>query len=143
MKYLGRGVIAIVITLAASIGMALAQGPIKKQVNYDINVPFAMRMANYTLPPGHYILKQVSENDLNLFALYKNDMMHSPVAMIRTTRIDYSVTRWPEKTRMLLTIDEDSPDSHPVLRGWNIPGESGWEVIAVVPRNYRSLSRIR
>jgi hypothetical protein len=142
MKYLGRGVIAIVITLAASIGMVLAQGPIKKQVNYDINVPYAMRMANYMLPPGHYILKQVSDNDLNLFALYKNDMMHSPIAMIRTTRIDYSVTRLAGKTRMLLTIDEDSPDAHPVLRGWNIPGENGWEVIAVVPRNYRALSRI-
>jgi hypothetical protein len=143
MKGLRSGVFASVIILTASAGMALAQGPIRKQVNYDINVPYAMRMANYLLPEGHYILKQVSDNDLNLFALYRDDMMHSPIAMIRTTRIDYSVSGWPEKTRMLLRIDEGSEDAHPVLRGWNIPGENGWEVIAVVPRNHSVLTRIR
>jgi len=143
MKYVKRGVVASVMILAASLGMALAQGPLRKQVNYDINVPYAMRMANYMLPAGHYVLKQVSNNDLNLFALYQGDMMHSPIAMIRTTRIEYSNGRWPEKTRMLLTIDESSLDAHPVLRGWNIPGEAGWEVITVVPRHSRLLTRIR
>jgi hypothetical protein len=143
MKYIKSGVVAGVMILTASAGHVLAQGPLKKQVNYDINVPYAMRVANYQLPAGHYILKQVSDNDLNLFALYRDDMMHSPIAMIRTSRIYYSGSGWPERTRMLVSIDESSVDSHPVLRGWNIAGEDGWEVIAVVARNHHVLSRIR
>jgi hypothetical protein len=141
MKYLRNGLIATVMILTSSLSMVLAQGPIKKQVNYDINVPYAMRMANYLLPAGHYILKQVNDNDLNLFVLYKDDMMHSPIAMVRTARINYAVSALPEKTRMLLRIDEDSGDAHPILRGWNIPGEDGWEVIAVVPKHYGVLTR--
>jgi len=142
MKYVKSGVVAGIMILTASVSMALGQGPIRKQVNYDINVPFEMRMANYVLPAGHYILKQVSDNDVNLFALYQGDMMHSPIAMIRTTRIYYS-GRWPEHTRMLLTIDERTDEALPIIRGWNIPGESGWEVIAVVPRHNHMLTRIR
>ena len=143
MKYLKSGVVTGIMILTASIGAVLAQGQIKKQVNYDINVPYEMRMANYLLPPGHYILRQVSDNDLNLFALYQGDMMHSPVAMIRTTRIQYGSGRWPEKTRMLLTIDESRDEAIPILRGFNIPGEDGWEVIAVVPKHHHVLTRIR
>jgi len=129
--------------LTASIGLVLAQGPVKKQINYDINVPYEMRMTNYLLPAGHYILRQVSDNDLNLFALYQGDMMHSPIAMIRTARIEYGAGRWPEHTRMLVRIDETRDEGLPILRGWNIPGESGWEVISVVPRHHKVLTRIR
>jgi len=143
MTYVKNGVLAGIMILTASIGLVLAQGPIKKQVNYDINVPYQMRMTNYLLPAGHYILKQVSDNDLNLFALYHGDMMHSPIAMIRTTRIEYSGNRWPEKTRMLVRIDESRDEGLPILRGWNIPGEAGWEVISVVPRHNRFLTRVR
>jgi|SRR5262245_15476318 len=143
MKHVKSGVVASIMILTASIGVVLAQGPIKKQVNYDINVPYELRMANYLLPAGHYILKQVNDNDVNLFALYQGDMMHSPIAMIRTTRIQYGAGRWPEHTRLLLTIDESSEEALPILRGWNIPGESGWEVISVVPRRHHLLTRAR
>jgi hypothetical protein len=145
MKYVKSGVVAGIMILTASVAsvtVALGQGPIRKQVNYDINVPYEMRMANYLLPAGHYILKQMNDNDVNLFALYRGDMMHSPIAMIRTTRIDYA-GRYPEHTRMLVRIDESTDEAIPILRGWNIPGESGWEVIAVVPRHNKELTRIR
>jgi len=135
----------IVIFLLATVGggAASAQGPLHKQVNYTINVPYSLRKANYLLPAGNYILCQISANDLNLFALYQGDMMHSPIAMIRTTRIIYHAVGYPEETRMLITYDESSPDNHPILRGWNIPGDDGWEIIAVVPKNPPHVSPAR
>jgi len=133
------GLVVIVI----GIGSGRSQGPLHKQIYYTINAPYALRKANYLLPPGNYILYQINQNDLNLFALYQGDMMHSPIAMIRTTRIIYQVTGYPEDTRMLISYDESGPDAHPVLRGWNVPGDDGWEIIGVVPRNPAVVSQAR
>ncbi|HKV39157.1 MAG TPA: hypothetical protein VJX67_08085 [Blastocatellia bacterium] len=128
--------------IVASAALAYGQGPIEKVVRYEVNVPYTLRMANYTLPAGRYILHQVLADDLNLFALYKDDMMHSPIAMIRTARIDYaSRTSYPDKTKMLLTVDESDPDATPIIRGWNVPGDDGWEVIAVVPSHNGIVTR--
>jgi hypothetical protein len=113
------------------------QWPLHKQVNYTINVPYSLRKADYMLPAGNYILHQINANDLNLFALYQGSMMHPPIAMIRTVRIDYAATGYPETTDMWITYDESSPDAHPVLRGWHVPGDDGWEIIGVVPRHAR------
>jgi len=87
MSYAGKAVLSAIMLATVWIGVTCGQGPLHKQVNYTINVPYALRKANYLLPPGRYILYQVSQNDLNLFALYQGDMMHSPIAVIRTTRI--------------------------------------------------------
>jgi hypothetical protein len=133
MSYKGKTSLALVTLTIMGLGIADGQGPLHKQVNYAINVPYALRKADYMLPPGNYVLYQINANDLNLFALYQGDMMHSPIAMVRTTRIDYQATGYPEKTRMLISFDESSADAHPVLRGWNIPGDDGWEIIGVVP----------
>jgi hypothetical protein len=141
MSYTEKAAILMLVLAMAGGGAASAQGPLHKQVNYTINVPYALRKANYMLPAGKYILYQVNQNDLNLFALYQGDMMHSPIAMLRTTRIYYQATGYPEETRMLIGIDESSADAHPVLRGWNIPGDDGWEIIGVVPKNLRVLSQ--
>ena len=143
MSYAGKGVLSAIMLATVWIGVTFGQGPLHKQVNYTINVPYALRKANYLLPPGRYILYQVSQNDLNLFALYQGDMMHSPIAVIRTTRIIYHATGYPEETKMLISYDESSPDVHPVLRGWNIPGDDGWEIIGVVPRNAVAFSHAR
>ena len=120
-----------------------AQGPFHKQVNYTINTEHALRMGDYVLPPGKYILFQVSPNDLNLFALYKDNRQHSPIAMIRTTRIQYLSTEMPEKTSLMLTIDEDGKtrEDLPVLKGWNIPGMDGWEILSVVEKKRGFLAR--
>jgi hypothetical protein len=144
MKSLRKSMLAAIVFVAAVASMTLAQGPVQKRVNYAINVPFAVKMGDYMLPAGKYVLYQINGNDLNLFALYQNDMTHSPVAMIRTTRIEYqSSDEHPSKASMMLDIDESSSDAHPVLRGWNIPGDDGWEVISVVPKNRSVLTRIR
>ena len=144
MNSLRKSMLAAIMFVAAVASMTFAQGPVQKRINYAINVPFAVRMGDYMLPAGRYVLYQINGNDLNLFALYKNDMTHSPVAMIRTTRIEYQRSdEQPSGTRVMLDIDDSSSDAHPVLRGWNIPGDDGWEVISVVPKNRDVLTRIR
>jgi len=143
MLTLRKAVFSTLIVTLLGIGSGQSQGLLHKQIYYTINVPYALRKANYLLPPGKYILYQISQNDLNLFALYQGDMMHSPIAMIRTTRIIYQVTGYPEETRMLISYDEAGPDARPVLRGWNIPGDDGWEIIGVVPKNPPVLRQAR
>ena len=113
---------------------SLAQGPLHKRVNFTVNVPFELKKGRTVLPPGDYVLYQINTDDPQLFALYPEDMTHSPVAMIRTTRIDYSGNRYPRKTRLLMDTDESWPQRYPVLEGWNIPGDDGWEVISTVTR---------
>ena len=143
MKCIRKSALAAILALVATASMAFAQGPIQKRVNYTINVQHALRMGDYMLPAGRYVLYQVSASDLNLFALYQNDMTHSPVAMIRTTRVEYNGGDYPDKTQIALDIDESSSDVHPVLRGWNIAGMDGWEIISVVSKNGRVMTKIR
>ena len=143
MLLLRKRALAAFIVLTAITAMALAQGPVHKRVNYTINVSHSLRMGDYMLPPGRYVIYQMNQNDTNLFALYQNDMTSSPVAMIRTTRVEYQIGETPSKTGMVMDVDESSRDVHPTLRGWNIPGEDGWEIISVVPKRNGVLSRIR
>ena len=143
MASIRKSALAAVILLAAIATIAFGQGPLHKRVNYTINVSHELRMGDYMLPPGKYVIYQINENDTNLFALYVNDLTHSPVAMIRTTRIDYQGNDYPSKTGLFLDVDESSRDNHPVLKGWNIPGEDGWEIISVVSKREGFLTRIR
>jgi hypothetical protein len=143
MKGMRKSALAAILIMVAAASMAFAQGPINKRINYTINVSHTMRMGDYLMSPGRYVLYQINQNDPNLFALYQNDMRHSPVAMIRTTRIDYQSGDYPGKTSMMLDVDESSSDLHPIIRGWNIPGEDGWEIISVVANNNRVMTRIK
>ena len=126
--------LAAILMMGATVIPAVAQGPSHKRVNFTINVPFELNKAHVVLPPGNYVLYQISTNDPQLFALYQEDMTHSPIAMIRTVRIDYSGSRYPSKTRLLMDTDESWPQKYPVLEGFNIPGDDGWEVIGCVAR---------
>src|SRR5579862_9564460 len=104
---LRRSLVPAVVLMMAALSTTNGQGPLQKQINFNINVPYALTMGDYVLPAGNYVLRQVSENDLDLFALYEGKhMMHSPVAMIRTIRVEYGHARWPEKTKLFLDIDE-------------------------------------
>jgi hypothetical protein len=143
MNTMRKSALAAILLLTAVASAAFAQGPLHKRINYEINVSHALRMGDYMLPPGRYVLYQVSQNDLNLFALYQDEMTHSPIAMIRTTRIEYHGNEYPGRTSMMLDIDESSADAHPMLRGWNIPGEDGWEIISVVSKNDGVLTRVK
>jgi len=143
MNAIRKSALLAVMLFTAMASVVLAQGPIHKRINYTINVSHALRMGDYLLPPGRYVLYQIDQNDLNLFALYQDEMTHSPIAMIRTTRIEYQSHKFPEKTKMMLDIDETSGDAHPVLQGWNIPGEDGWEIISVVAKDDKVMTRIK
>jgi hypothetical protein len=129
--------------LSAMASLTLAQGPLHKRVNYSINANYSLRLGNYILPPGSYVLYQISQNDLNLFALYQKDMARAPIAMIRTTRINYSGSDYPEHTRMLLDYAESSAEAYPVIQGWTIPGEDGWQIISVVANKNKVLARVK
>lgn len=113
---------------------ALASGPLHKRVNFTINVPFELKRGETVLPPGNYVLFQISANDPQLFALFQEDLTRKPIAMIRTTRVDYGGSRYPSKTKLLMDTEESWPQRYPVLEGWNIPGDDGWEVISSVTR---------
>jgi len=136
--------IAITVALFAFLGIpALAQGPIIKRLSFDINVPYQLRMTDYILPEGHYILKQMSQNDINLFALYKDNMMHSPIAMVRTVRDSApTLADTPQKADLILRIKESGDEAMPVVRGFTIPGEDAFQIITVVPKDNRVLVRV-
>jgi hypothetical protein len=124
---------AMFIMVAATVMSVYAQGPMQKQVIFTINAPFEMHKSGVVLPAGKYVLYQVSQQDLNLFALYKEDLTHSPLALVRTARIDYRTNEYPDDTRMLINTDEEANENVPVINGWTIPGMDGWEIIATVP----------
>jgi hypothetical protein len=145
MKGLKNSLLASLLVLTAAISTASAQGPLQKRVNYSISAPHALRMGDYILPAGDYILFQIIQNDGNLFALYQDSMMHSPIAMIRTTRVYYPSDRYPEKTKIVLEIDEESNNraGTPVLKGWTIPGLDGYEIISVVEGKKGIMARVQ
>jgi hypothetical protein len=143
MNAIRKSALLAVMVFTALASVAFAQGPIQKRVNYTINVSHALRMGDYLIPPGRYVLYQINANDLNLFALYQDEMTHSPIAMIRTTRVEYHANEYPDKTKMVLDIDETSGDAHPVLQGWTIPGEDGWQIISVVSKKEGVLTRVK
>src|SRR5687768_16537996 len=91
---------AVFMVIAASAMSVSAQGPLRKQIYFTINSPFEMGKQRVIFPAGEYILHQVDQNDSNLYALYKDDRMHSPLAMVRTIRIDYLTGEYPRKTKM-------------------------------------------
>jgi hypothetical protein len=143
MKQIKKSALAALAVMMFVTSLAFAQGPVQKRINYSINVPYSLRVGDYMLSPGRYVLYQVSSNDPNMFVLYPNDMTQTPVAMIRTTRIEYHGTRYPSKTKMLLDIDESGSAAQPIIHGWTIPGEDGWEIISVVAKNDRYMTRVK
>jgi len=144
MNSLRKSALLVVLAVAALLPtLSFAQGPIRKQINYDINAAYGLRMGNYVIPAGKYILYQMSDNDLNLFGLYQENLSQPPIAMIRTVRVDYLPTDYPGKTSIVLTLDESGSTTRPVVHGWNIPGEDGWEIISVVERRRGVLTRLK
>ena len=126
--------LTVLLLIGVAVVPVLSQGTLHKRVNFTINVPFELKKGEAVLPAGNYVLFQISMGDPQLFALFPEDLTHKPIAMIRTTRIDYSGNRYPSKTKLLMDTDESWPQKYPVLEGFNIPGDDGWEVISTVTR---------
>lgn len=136
MKTLKTKTTALVLMIVAMTAAVFAQGPVQKEVVLTVNVPYQIRMGGYMLSAGTYTIYQVSQNDPNLFYLFRGVMRtHSPIASIRTARVDHAMDRYPGKTSLRLQIDEESTTpSVPVVTGWDIPGEDGWEIISFVAK---------
>jgi hypothetical protein len=125
---------AIVLTFAASVMSVSAQGPLRKRIEFSINAPFELKNSGVMLPSGNYVLLQVFYENPNVYALYKENLMHSPLATIQTVRIDYHSGQYPDKTEMLLDTDEEAVNVVPVISGWNVPGDYGWEIVSIVAK---------
>ena len=132
MLTLRRCALLAILLLGTATATAFGQEPTQERVDFTINSPYQLRKSAVVFPAGKYILSQVSENDRDLFALYKDDLRHSPVALIKTTRIWYLTNNYPTKTKIVLDTNEPRPNSFPVVEGWTIPATEGWEVIGVV-----------
>ena len=92
------------------------------------------------LPAGNYVLFEIDAKEPHLFALYRDNMTHAPIAMIWTMRTNNNV-RWPSKTRLIMETDESSAQSYPLVEGWTIPGENGWQVISAVTSRRSMLAK--
>lgn len=86
---------ALILMIIAGGVTAFAQAPLREEVYFTINVPFELRKSDVVFPAGKYILYQPIDNDQELFALYRENMQHSPVAWVRTVRIDLSLRTVP------------------------------------------------
>jgi hypothetical protein len=121
-----------VMLMAAAASFAFSQEAPRKLIRFTIDTPFEIKMKQLVLPAGKYILHQVTASDANLFNLHQNDLTQSPIAVVRTSRIDYSTTGYPEQFKLFLSNEESNQGDHPVLTGWAVSGTDGWEIVSVV-----------
>ena len=140
---LRRLLLALVFLTSAALLPAVAQVPQQEKIHFTATSPFEIKGANAILPAGKYILFQVKPNDRHYFALYQEDMTHSPIAMIEAVRIYYSLGRLPGKARVLMDINEASPQNYPLFEGWNTPGDFGWRIIRVTPRTGTLVTKVQ
>ena len=133
--------LAVIILIGSAVVPALAEEPMQTRINFSTSAPFELKGTNAVLPAGDYVLFQIDPRDRQLFALYHEDMTHSPVAMIRTVRVYHDLGMLPGKTRMIMDIDEGSPNNLAVLEGWNVSGDYGWEITTVTPSKHLLNSR--
>lgn len=134
---------AVVLMIFTTAITGYAQGKARDRVNFNINSRFELRMGDYVLPPGKYILQEVGATaSPDLFALYQETRMNAPIAMIQTTRIRYNAGEYPDKAQILLAFDpEDKVFGVPTLTGWKVPGKDGWRVTGVVEKEKGHLTR--
>lgn len=134
--------IGVMLAIVAAATCVLAQGSLQERVHYTINIPHALEVGGYLLPPGKYVIHQVNTTDKTLFALYRDDMTGTPIATLRTTRQDYQSGNYPEDAKIRLEIEEVPARANPVLNGWSIPGQDGWKIIGVDADDDEYLKRL-
>ena len=127
--------LALVFLMVVSLGTAVAQvSHPQEKIHLFATTPFELKGTDMVFPAGEYVLFQIKPNDRYEFALYQEDMTHAPVAIIRAVRVYYDLGRLPDKAKMIMDVDESSPQNYPQLEGWTVPGNYGWRVISVTPR---------
>lgn len=103
-----------------------------RQIDFTTNAPYELKTGQLLLPPGNYILYQLDPTDPTLFALYEDNLAHSPVVMVRTMFIDYGTIASAKRTRILFSREESDDGTPPVIAGWTIRGQDGWKIVSVV-----------
>jgi hypothetical protein len=136
---LKRFALVAVVLLAVAVPI-LAQGPLQKRIDFTINSPFELKKSGLVLPAGNYVLFEIDAKEPHLFALYRDDMTHRPIAMIWTMRTN-NMVRWPTKTRIIMETDESSSQNYPLIEGWTVSGEDGWQVISAVTSRRSTIAR--
>ena len=136
---LKRFALVAVVLLAVAVPI-LAQGPLQKRIDFTINSPFELKKSGLVLPAGNYVLFEIDAKQPHLFALYSDDMTHRPIAMIWTMRSN-NMVRWPTKTRIIMETDESLSQNYPLIEGWTVPGEDGWQVISAVTSRRSTIAR--
>src|SRR5580765_7623462 len=72
------------VLLAAMLGSSVfAQTPVPRIVHYGVNVQYKMRVGDYMLPAGNYVLSQVMQSDPNLYYLHSVNLSREPIAILR------------------------------------------------------------
>ena len=133
------------ILLIAMVGTGIfAQTPVPRIVHYGVNVEYKMRVGDYILPSGNYVLSQVMQSDPNLYYLHPMNLTHGPIAVIRTARISFNGrVHQPGGTHIWIENDDErTADTIPVFKGWALGGEDGWEIISVTPSKHSTLVRV-
>ena len=59
-----------ILLIGVAVVPVLSQGTLQKRVNFTVNVPFELKKGEAVLPPGNYVLFQISQSDPQLFALF-------------------------------------------------------------------------
>ncbi|HJZ68792.1 MAG TPA: hypothetical protein VKF81_11765 [Blastocatellia bacterium] len=137
---LRKSALFVVLLLSVAAVPTLAQGPLQKRIDFTINSPFELKKSGLVLPAGNYVLFEIDAKEPHLFALYRDNMRHRPIAMIWTMRTN-NMVRWPTKTRLIMETDESSPQNYPLVEGWTVPGEDGWQVISAITSRRVTLAR--
>lgn len=143
MMTMKRFALAVVFLMCAMIPALAQGGPPQTKIHFTTNTEFELKKGSgVMLPPGNYILFRFETNNRNLFALYQDDMTHRPIAMIETAPVLYTLGWRPGHTNILMEQDESAQNT-PVLEGWNVPGEDGWQVITTITGGKALRSRIK
>ena len=128
--------------MVATAGTSFAQGPVQKEVVLTVNVPYQLRMGDYLLSAGTYTFYQVSQNDPNLFYLFRGVMRtHSPIASIRTARVEHAMDSYHGKTAMRWQLDEEANAEWPSRYRLGYSGEKAGKSSVVVNARIRRLPR--
>jgi len=118
--------LAAVLLLGVSVSLAFAQTPQRKLVHFTVHASQEVKMGDVILSEGKYILAQVMDSDANLFNLYQDDLTRSPMAVVRTVRMEYPSSGTPERSSFFFCDKEPRQ-----LTGWTITGTGGWQIVSV------------
>jgi hypothetical protein len=137
-----RNMAAAAVLLVASAATSFGQVPTRTMVHFTIRVPVAVTIGNYALAPGTYVLYQDSQV-ADMFALYRDNMSHPPIAQILTTQTPYWAVPQNRETRVELRMTESNYGVRPVIKGFNVPFADRWNVVSVIAKhNSRYIMRI-